>query len=471
MKMKKHITTLLSLLLLSGLFLTNHITVTASPSKESITTQSLEKSNNQSNASADTEKTTVITRFYCDNVEIAESVTLTGKKGEHYQTAPKEIPGYYLIDKKNKNGTFEYLSTEIIYSYSKKPVTGKETGTVITIFSSNGKEIAERITQTGLIGEPYSTDPSDGNILGDINYLIPEYYNSKANGFFSAKTEVVEFHYYPLPSQSSITTKFLSGNVEIASPVIQKLERDKKYQTTAKVIPGYTLSTQMPHNASGIVPNKDIEVVYNYTKNPTTGTVITHFLEGDTKLADSIKITGNIGEKYQTSPKNITGYSLRKTAVVGSQGSFAEGTIDVTYNYIKNVQIAQGTVTTYYQADGIEIAAPTTQSGKSGTAYQTSPKDITGYILTNDHPKNGRGQYTDKSQKVIYHYTKMPEQQQKITPSNKDRQSTETIVAKNTLPKTGEMSAVFPVTLGVIILTALALFLLLVKLTKPHTFK
>lgn len=98
MKMKQYLTSLLCVLLLSGLFLTNHITVTVSPSKENITTQSLERSNNQSNASADTEKTTGITRFYCDTVEIAESVTLTSKKGEHYQTAPKEIPGYYLID-------------------------------------------------------------------------------------------------------------------------------------------------------------------------------------------------------------------------------------------------------------------------------------------------------------------------------------------------------------------------------------
>ncbi len=148
---------------------------------------------------------------------------------------------------------------------------------------------------------------------------------------------------------------------------------------------------RVPITVTPPVKGGDVTVQYK----DTTGVV----------LADSITLSGNVGENYTTTAKTIDGYSLTTTPT-NSNGTFSTNPQTVTYTYKKD-PIAQPVTVNYIDTDGKTIAPTETLSGNVGENYTTTAKTIDGYSLTTT-PTNSNGTFSTNPQTVTYTYTKDP---------------------------------------------------------------
>ncbi len=148
---------------------------------------------------------------------------------------------------------------------------------------------------------------------------------------------------------------------------------------------------RVPITVTPPVKGGDVTVQYK----DTTGVV----------LADSITLSGNVGENYTTTAKTIAGYSLTTTPT-NANGTFSTNPQTVTYTYKKD-PIAQPVTVNYIDTDGKTIAPTETLSGNVGENYTTTAKTIDGYSLTTT-PANANGTFSTNPQTVTYTYTKDP---------------------------------------------------------------
>ncbi|MDR2976498.1 MAG: MucBP domain-containing protein [Streptococcaceae bacterium] len=134
-------------------------------------------------------------------------------------------------------------------------------------------------------------------------------------------------------------------------------------------------------------------------------TVTVHYLEQDGRiLKPESKLTGKLGEKYESSAPEIPGYQIVEDKLPSNaSGYYESGNIDVTYIYD---QI--DTLTTHYvDLAGINLHDPTVITGEDGENYTASPLTISGYALCEDKlPKNSAGIYCDGNIDVTYVYEK-----------------------------------------------------------------
>ncbi|EOD4916921.1 MucBP domain-containing protein [Listeria monocytogenes] len=148
---------------------------------------------------------------------------------------------------------------------------------------------------------------------------------------------------------------------------------------------------RVPITVTPPVKGGDVTVQYK----DTTGVV----------LADSITLSGNVGENYTTTAKTIDGYSLTTTPA-NANGTFSTNPQTVTYTYKKD-PIVQPVTVNYIDTDGKTIAPTETLSGNVGENYTTTAKTIDGYSLTTT-PANANGTFSTNPQTVTYTYTKDP---------------------------------------------------------------
>lgn len=124
------------------------------------------------------------------------------------------------------------------------------------------------------------------------------------------------------------------------------------------------------------------------------------------KLLADVQLKGNIGDRYQTERKDISGYSLKK--VIGqASGKFKHKAQTITYVYAKNPERAGNVTVTYQDKNGKTLAKTEILTGNVGERYHVKAKNIKGYKLIS-HPKNVKGSFTKKEQNVrfIYQYHK-----------------------------------------------------------------
>ncbi|EAG2158265.1 LPXTG cell wall anchor domain-containing protein [Listeria monocytogenes] len=155
---------------------------------------------------------------------------------------------------------------------------------------------------------------------------------------------------------------------------------------------------RVPITVTPPVKGGDVTVQYK----DTTGVV----------LADSITLSGNVGENYTTTAKTIDGYSLTTTPT-NANGTFSTNPQTVTYTYKKD-PIAQPVTVNYIDTDGKTIAPTETLSGNISENYTTTAKTIDGYSLTTT-PANAKGTFSTEPQIINYIYAKNAETAQPIT--------------------------------------------------------
>jgi hypothetical protein len=218
----------------------------------------------------------------------------------------------------------------ITLSWRNRPIIN---GVVNVRYLDNlGTEISDSTVLKGETCSRYSTNPK--TISGYKLINDPE----NASGVFSVEPIEVIYVYEKIAEEiGKVTVKHIDKEgASLAEPEIMTGIVGEKYETTDKKIDGYTVS-DLPINASGFFTNEDIEVIYIYDKiEEEKGKVTIQYLDrNENYLAESEVITGNLGESYETTAKEITGYTLGDPPI-NAAGVFEEEEIFVNYVYDLN---------------------------------------------------------------------------------------------------------------------------------------
>ncbi|MBC1319096.1 MucBP domain-containing protein [Listeria welshimeri] len=208
---------------------------------------------------------------------VAPSETLKGDVGETYTTVQKDITGYDFKEVQGDvTGEFTTKAQVVTYIYT-KTVTPVEQGTVTVNYQDEqGNSLAPTETLKGDVGETYTTVQKV--ITG---YDFREVQGNKT-GEFTKESQVVTYIYTqtPVPA-ANLTIKYLDENGnQIHEPKIISGNVGDPYDVTGDLdklqIEGYTIdTTKLPANATGVLSNEPIQVVYVYNKNSLADVKIT----------------------------------------------------------------------------------------------------------------------------------------------------------------------------------------------------
>ncbi|MBC2182196.1 LapB repeat-containing protein [Listeria sp. FSL L7-0233] len=333
--------------------------------------------------------------------KIAENVILTGYIGEDYHSSAKEIAGYTLTETPaNAEGGFSAEEQSVTYVYSKDIIPAANI--TVQYVDEDGNELAPSEILLGNIDEEYHSSAKE--IAG---YTLTET-PANAQGEFSAEEQTVTYVYSkdPVPA-ANITVQYVdeAGN-ELASSEILLGNIGEEYHSSAKEIPSYTL-TKTPANAEGEFSAEEQTVTYVYAKIPVPAADITvqYVDEAGNELVTSEILSGNIGDDYTTTSKEITGYALIETPS-NAAGQFSETSQTVIYVYrtSKNEIIPAKDITVkYIDEHRNELAMSEVLSGGIGETYSTEPKEIQGYTLIKK-PANATGKFMLEEQTINYIY-------------------------------------------------------------------
>ncbi|MBC1485260.1 LPXTG cell wall anchor domain-containing protein [Listeria seeligeri] len=407
-----------------------------------------------------------------NKITVTVSPNLLDKFGEPMNVTPGK-GGVY--DQATNTITWENLTEqEGVVSYDFVSANGEITGSVATPYeapapvkgedvtvhyiSDKGDIIAIEDVLTGDVGEEYTSSPKI--IAGYTLKTAP----TNATGEFTADPQSVTYIY---TKDIEVAQPVTVNYVDTTGATIAKSETfngnvGDTYNSVAKDIDGYTLIT-MPANASGTLTKDAQTVMYVYKLNPiTAGQVTVNYLDNaGNKIADSVVLTGNMGDSYTLTPKTIDGYTL-STSPTTENGLFMPAAQTFDYVYTKNMDTENSTIEVRYVDEANnQVSSPTELTGKVDDNYQASPKEIAGYSLKIT-PANEKGTFTTKKQKVIYVYTKNTNA---VPPTPKAPTNPIQIIPKNnestneednpvSLPKTGDSTPWQPVFAGMVISTS-----------------
>ena len=217
-----------------------------------------------------------------------------------------------------------------------------KTGTVtVKYVDEQGSDIAGPETLTGDVGAAYSAEQKA--IEGyEFKQMLEG--SAPAEGTFTEAAKTVTFVYAkktePVKTGKVIVRYVDEQGNEIAKSEIMTGNVGDAYETAAKDIDGYTLK-ETPANATGIYAEADQTVTYVYAKKAEpvkTGRVIVRYVDEDgNEIAESVTLTGNVGDAYKAEQKAIDGYGFKRLleGSAPAEGTFSAETQTVTFVYAK----------------------------------------------------------------------------------------------------------------------------------------
>ncbi len=363
------------------------------------------------------------------NTKIVDDDIIEGHENDVKEVRPKDIDDYVLDSESQKD---DYNVTMVVTRDADKNVISFTT--VVTFYYNKVSAgviekhidiyddtlMEEPTVHEGSEGQYYKINPKTFAGFDLVETSLPD----NAEGHMSVSAIEVKY-YYARKTQLIIKHIDVQTNTEIPnSRITINNHRKDNYTTSGKAIAGYKLQEdRLPDNASGVMEitenegNIDITttVTYYYESTSSAGVTV-HFR--DIKTNKDIKVNGETttyvirGERYQTyetTPKEIEGYTLVSTVEeeievdgetithqvsklpANANGQLLEEAQDVIYYYIKQATVK---VEYYDTATDEKIDEDTTLNGVEGENYTTSPKAITGFVVDEDKtPTNANGVY------------------------------------------------------------------------------
>ncbi|MBC2009691.1 MucBP domain-containing protein [Listeria welshimeri] len=208
---------------------------------------------------------------------VAPSETLKGDVGETYTTVQKDITGYDFKEVQgDATGEFTTKAQVVNYIYA-KTITPVEQGTVTVNYQDEqGNSLAPTETLKGDVGETYTT------VQKDVEGYDFKEVQGNTTGEFTKESQVVTYIYTQIPvPAANLTIEYLDENGnQIHEPKIISGNVGDPYDVTGDLdelqIEGYTIdTTKLPANATGVLSNEPIQVIYVYNKNPLADVTIT----------------------------------------------------------------------------------------------------------------------------------------------------------------------------------------------------
>nr|WP_270288011.1 MucBP domain-containing protein [Enterococcus casseliflavus] len=122
-------------------------------------------------------------------------------------------------------------------------------------------------------------------------------------------------------------------------------------------------------------------------------------IEGN-QLSEPTILSGKAGLPYESEPKEIPGWYVPETPS-NARGIFGKEAQEVVYVYDRS-DAAPVTVK-YEDTEGNQLSEPTILSGKVGLPYESEPKEIPGWYVS-EMPSNAHGIFSEDPKEVIYVY-------------------------------------------------------------------
>ena len=257
--------------------------------------------------------------------QLSEPSILSGKVGLPYESAAKEIRGWYVVETPdNASGTFTEDPQEVVYVYDRSdaaPVTVKYQ-------DSEGNQLSEPRILSGKVGLPYASAAKE----------IPGWYVTEtpdnASGTFTEDPQEVVY-VYDRSDAAPVTVRYVDteGN-QLSEPHILSGKVGLPYESEAKEIGGWYV-VETPDNASGTFTEDPQEVVYVYDRSDAAPVTVRYVdIEGN-QLSEPSILSGKVGLPYESESKEIPGWHV--TAIPGnSSGIFTEEPQEVVYIYALN---------------------------------------------------------------------------------------------------------------------------------------
>lgn len=176
------------------------------------------------------------------------------------------------------------------------------------------------------------------------------------------------------------------------------------YNTSYKKIPGYTYNDETGLTSNGNMPDNGGDIYYHYNQ---PSSIKVHYIDDDNgqEMPNMpVKtVNGNVGDKYNETQPTVKGYDENPETGLPASGTMSAKGGDIYFHY----KTETGRVhVTYVDQNGKPISTPTDETGKTGTEYHTTPKDIPGYHLEKETGAPSNGTYNNGEQDVTYHYVK-----------------------------------------------------------------
>lgn len=333
-------------------------------------------------------------------------------EGMVFEGIPEEVAYVYIdfarIPTRSSSSAENTLNTRAlnydIYSLSALiPVVRFQPGANVTVKyqDEEGETLADDEILTGNIGENYTSEQK--TITG---YTFKEV-QGNPTGPFTDQPQTVTYIYTksPVPA-ADVTVKYQDTNGKtLANDEILSGNIGENYTSEQKTITGYTFK-EVQGSPTGPFTPQPQTVIYVYTKNAAnTSSVTVHYQdEAGKSLADTVTLTGKVGETYSSEQKKITGYNFKE--VRGNpKGQFTAEAQTVTYVYTQAAS-KKSTVTAKYQDEkGNKLDDEVVLTGTIGDSYKTEQKKIDGYTFK-EVQGTPEGKFTETPQSVVYIYTK-----------------------------------------------------------------
>ena len=329
------------------------------------------------------------------DIVLADPDRIDGKVDEDYQTTPKEIDGYQLVEYTgNEKGKFEVEPLTITYYY-----LYKTKATVQYIDKITG-EILEESTTEGLEGDDFVTESKDFE-----NYILDEEPPEKVVKM--TKEEQILKYYYVHISGGVIEKHIdIISNEILANAAYEGNEGDD-YDIPSRAFEGYDLvEDKLPTNSKGKMKIEPIEVIYYYIYRTK---VTAEYIDKNTgeKLTEDVVQAGHEGDKYETERKNFEDYKLVEVPA-NADGDMTKDEITVTYYY---VHVSGGVIVNHIDIKtGKQLIDEAKEEGYEGDPYETHEENIPEYDLVKEqYPENAKGKMTIDPTRVTYYYIKITE--------------------------------------------------------------
>ncbi|WP_428958382.1 MucBP domain-containing protein [Levilactobacillus brevis] len=197
-----------------------------------------------------------------------------------------------------------------------------------------GNQLADPKTLTGFMNEPYTVTAA----------TIPGWALDKTegatSGTFSADAQTITFIYKEAVSTVTVHYQDDQGQTIKADTAVPG-QVGQPFDIAHPTIAGYTYQRTIG-DAQGTYTETPAEVTFVYTKDAVTPPIVTptqkvtvtvHYRTADgTTVAPDQIITGNKGDRYETTPITKNGYQL-VTTPANATGTYGDQNIEVTYIY------------------------------------------------------------------------------------------------------------------------------------------
>lgn len=271
---------------------------------------------------------TKVTVRYIDQItgnSLTDNIIKQGYKGEDYTTENKQFEGYDLVEEPdNANGTMTKDEITVNYYY-----IHKSAGVIVNYYDvDTGEKLKDEQKIEGHQGDEYRTTQEVFEGYEIVKERLPQ----NATGIMTIEEKKVDY-YYKKKTKVKVEHKDKTTGM-VMDEEIKNGYRNDEYQTEQKAYSEYDLVAD-PENAKGTMTEEDITVTYYYIKKAEVETL--YLEEGEEKeLAEKDVKNGHIGDKYETSAKEIDNYIFVKSTE-NTSGEMGDEKITVKYYYRQKI--------------------------------------------------------------------------------------------------------------------------------------